>query len=90
DTSQYSAVCTYSIQDIREVFKTKANSKPWSMSIPLQNGRRMTEMCLTPARSSSGSVLKAVNYNGEMVIIEEVQLLAHSEPVKILGLSSIV
>ncbi|KAM9439184.1 semaphorin-4E-like [Clarias gariepinus] len=40
--------------------------------------------------TASGSVLKAVNYNGEMVIIEEVQLFAHSEPVKILRLSSTV
>ncbi|MCI4390806.1 hypothetical protein PGIGA_G00127150 [Pangasianodon gigas] len=38
--------------------------------------------------TASGSVLKAVNYNGNMVIIEEVQLFKHSEPVKILRLST--
>lgn len=38
--------------------------------------------------TASGSVLKAVNYNGKMVIIEEVQLFKHSEPVKILRLST--
>ncbi|KAM9440130.1 semaphorin-4E-like [Clarias gariepinus] len=40
--------------------------------------------------TASGSVLKAVNYDGETVIIEEVQLFARSEPVKILRLSSTV
>ncbi|XP_051557646.1 semaphorin-4E-like isoform X2 [Myxocyprinus asiaticus] len=34
----------------------------------------------------SGSVLKAVNYDGEMVIMEEIQLFEPSEPVKILRL----
>ncbi|KAF7692549.1 hypothetical protein HF521_010159 [Silurus meridionalis] len=34
--------------------------------------------------TASGSVLKAVNYDGEMVIIEEVQLFNHNDPVKIL------
>ncbi|KAI5615286.1 semaphorin-4E isoform 1 precursor [Silurus asotus] len=38
--------------------------------------------------TASGSVLKAVNYDGEMVIIEEVQLFNHNEPVKILRLSN--
>ncbi|XP_053529705.1 semaphorin-4E-like isoform X1 [Ictalurus punctatus] len=38
--------------------------------------------------TASGSVLKAVNYDGKMVIIEEVQLFKHSEPVKILRLSN--
>ncbi|KAF5897298.1 semaphorin-4E-like isoform X1, partial [Clarias magur] len=38
--------------------------------------------------TASGSVLKAVSYNGETVIIEEVQLFVHSGPVKILRLSS--
>ncbi|GAA6103508.1 semaphorin-4E-like, partial [Tachysurus ichikawai] len=37
--------------------------------------------------TASGSVLKAVNYDGKMVIIEEVQLFKQSEPVKILRLS---
>ncbi|XP_060722313.1 semaphorin-4E-like [Tachysurus vachellii] len=37
--------------------------------------------------TASGSVLKAVNYDGKMVIIEEVQLFKQSEPVKILQLS---
>ncbi|XP_047662456.1 semaphorin-4E-like [Tachysurus fulvidraco] len=36
--------------------------------------------------TASGSVLKAVNYDGKMVIIEEVQLFKQSEPVKILRL----
>ncbi|XP_060762128.1 semaphorin-4E-like isoform X2 [Neoarius graeffei] len=38
--------------------------------------------------TASGSVLKAVDYNGEMVIIEEMQLFNHSDPVKILRLST--
>ncbi|XP_047662447.1 semaphorin-4E-like isoform X2 [Tachysurus fulvidraco] len=37
--------------------------------------------------TASGSVLKAVNYDGKMVIIEEVQLFKQSDPVKILRLS---
>ncbi|XP_051989891.1 semaphorin-4E-like isoform X2 [Xyrauchen texanus] len=36
--------------------------------------------------TKSGSVLKAVNYDGEMVIMEEIQLFEPSEPVKILRL----
>ncbi|TSQ01598.1 Nuclear receptor ROR-beta [Bagarius yarrelli] len=38
--------------------------------------------------TASGSVLKAVNYDGKMVIIEEVQIFSQSEPVKILHLST--
>ncbi|XP_036411732.1 semaphorin-4E isoform X2 [Colossoma macropomum] len=38
--------------------------------------------------TASGSVLKVVNYDGDTVIIEEVQLFEPSEPVKILRLSS--
>ncbi|XP_066511837.1 semaphorin-4E-like [Hoplias malabaricus] len=38
--------------------------------------------------TEKGSVLKAVNYDGETVIIEEVQLFNLSEPVKILRLSN--
>uniref|UniRef100_A0A8C1XAM1 Semaphorin-1A n=1 Tax=Cyprinus carpio TaxID=7962 RepID=A0A8C1XAM1_CYPCA len=38
--------------------------------------------------TKSGSVLKAVNYDGEMVIMEEIQLFEPSEPVKILRLSN--
>ncbi|XP_067308830.1 semaphorin-4E [Pseudorasbora parva] len=38
--------------------------------------------------TKSGSVLKAVNYDGEMVIMEEIQLFESSEPVKILRLSN--
>ncbi|XP_046731789.1 semaphorin-4E-like isoform X2 [Silurus meridionalis] len=38
--------------------------------------------------TASGSVLKAVNYDRKMVIIEEVQLFNHNEPVKILRLST--
>lgn len=37
--------------------------------------------------TKSGSVLKAVNYNGEMIIIEEIQLFDLSQPIKILRLS---
>ncbi|XP_076838232.1 semaphorin-4E [Brachyhypopomus gauderio] len=37
--------------------------------------------------TESGSILKAVNYDGEMVIIEEMQVFQQSEPVKILRLS---
>ncbi|XP_016147587.1 semaphorin-4E-like [Sinocyclocheilus grahami] len=36
----------------------------------------------------SGSVLKAVNYNSEMAIMEEIQLFGPSEPVKILRISN--
>ncbi|XP_059419109.1 semaphorin-4E-like [Carassius carassius] len=38
--------------------------------------------------TKSGSVLKAVNYDGEMVIMEEIQLFEPTEPVKILRLSN--
>lgn len=38
--------------------------------------------------TKSGSVLKAVNYDGEMVIMEEIQLFEPSEPIKILRLSN--
>ncbi|XP_042567690.1 semaphorin-4E-like [Cyprinus carpio] len=38
--------------------------------------------------TKSGSVLKAVNYDGEMVIMEEIQLFEPSEPVKILRISN--
>ncbi|KAI4871750.1 hypothetical protein NFI96_029491 [Prochilodus magdalenae] len=38
--------------------------------------------------TDSGSVLKVVNYDGQAVIIEEVQLFQLSQPVKILRLSS--
>ncbi|KAF4117765.1 semaphorin-4E [Onychostoma macrolepis] len=38
--------------------------------------------------TKSGSVLKSVNYDGEMVIMEEIQLFGPSEPVKILRLSN--
>lgn len=39
-------------------------------------------------QSDSGSVLKAVNYDGEVVIIEEIQLFESSQPIKILRLSN--
>lgn len=45
------------------------------------------QMCVCVFVTASGSVLKAVNYNKEPVIIEEVQLFKPSEPVKILRLS---
>ncbi|XP_056598837.1 semaphorin-4E isoform X1 [Triplophysa dalaica] len=38
--------------------------------------------------TKSGSVLKAVNYDGEMVIMEEIQLFESSQPIKILRLSN--
>lgn len=38
--------------------------------------------------TASGSVLKAVNYNRKAIIIEEVQLFKHFEPVKVLRLST--
>ncbi|KAK9980174.1 hypothetical protein ABG768_013557 [Culter alburnus] len=38
--------------------------------------------------TKNGSVLKAVNYEGEMVIMEEIQLFEPSQPVKILRLSN--
>lgn len=45
-------------------------------------------MCVCVFVTASGSVLKAVNYNKEPVIIEEVQLFKPSQPVKILRLSN--
>lgn len=36
----------------------------------------------------SGSVLKAVNYDGDVVIMEEMQLFDSSQPIKILRLSN--
>ncbi|KAM9439189.1 semaphorin-4E-like [Clarias gariepinus] len=164
DTSQYSAVCTYSIQDIREVFskgefKTMVNvnffpkwvtydgsvpdprpgacinndarQKGYFKSLDLPDktllfirDRPLMDQAVEPSSkqpllvkkgaaftsivvasttaldgsihqvmfigTASGSVLKSVNYNGEMVIIAEVQLFAHFEPVKILRLSSTV
>ncbi|KAF4076552.1 hypothetical protein AMELA_G00216340 [Ameiurus melas] len=162
DTSQYSAVCTYSIQSIREVFsegkfKTLYNDKSlskWmtfngdmpdprpgacinndarekmiftSLDLPdktlqfvkerplmdgavkpspqqpllVKKGAAFTRIVVASTTSlngsshqvmfigtASGSVLKAVNYDGKMVIIEEVQLFKPSEPVKILRLSN--
>ncbi|XP_051722221.1 semaphorin-4E isoform X2 [Ctenopharyngodon idella] len=38
--------------------------------------------------TKNGSVLKSVNYEGEMVIMEEIQLFEPSEPIKILRLSN--
>ncbi|KAM9439684.1 semaphorin-4E-like [Clarias gariepinus] len=161
---QYSAVCTYKIQDIREVFskgkfKTVVNVDSFtkwvkseedipdprpgacinndarqkgfltSLNLPVKTlqfvrDRPLMDQAVEPSSqqpllvkkgaaftsivvasttaldgsihqvmfigTASGSVLKAVNYNGEMVIIEEVQLFAHSEPVKILRLSTTV
>ncbi|KAJ8419016.1 hypothetical protein AAFF_G00005150 [Aldrovandia affinis] len=39
--------------------------------------------------TENGFVQKAVNYDGEMFIIEEVQLLQHPEPIKTLRLSAV-
>ncbi|XP_053740435.1 semaphorin-4E-like isoform X4 [Synchiropus splendidus] len=36
-----------------------------------------------------GTIMKAVNYDGEMIIIEEVQVFKRSEPVKILKFSNV-
>ncbi|XP_053507032.1 semaphorin-4E-like isoform X2 [Ictalurus furcatus] len=163
DTSQYSAVCTYSIHSIREVFsegrfKTLYNDRSvfnkWvtyhgdvpdprpgacinndarkkmistSLDLPdktllfvrekplmdeavkpssqqpllVKKGAAFTRIVVASTTAldgsthqvmfigtASGSVLKAVNYDGKMVIIEEVQLFKHSEPVKILRLSN--
>ncbi|KAF5880687.1 semaphorin-4E-like isoform X1, partial [Clarias magur] len=164
ETSQYSAVCTYRIQDIREVFsKSKfktvfsvSDFTGWmtyypdlpdprpgacinndarqkgiftSLDLPVKTlefirdnplmdqavepssqqpllvkkGAAFTSIVVASTTAldgsihqvmfigtASGSVLKAVNYNGETMIIEEVQLFPHSEPVKILRLSTIV
>ncbi|XP_060761395.1 semaphorin-4E-like [Neoarius graeffei] len=161
-TSQFSAVCAYGIQDIREVFSegkfkmlynnhpvTKwvtytgevpdprpgacinndARQKGFSTSLDLPDktlqfvkDKPLMDQAVTPSSqqpllvkegaaftcivvasttaldgsshqvmfigTASGSVLKAVDYNGEMVIIEEMQLFNHSEPVKILRLST--
>ncbi|KAF5897300.1 semaphorin-4E-like isoform X1, partial [Clarias magur] len=161
---QYSAVCTYKIQDIREVFskgtfKNMVNVESiskWvtyndaipdprpgacinndtrqkgiftSMDLPqkalefirekplmdqavepssqqpllVKKGAAFTSIVVASTTAldgsihqvmfigtASGSVLKAVNYNEETVIIEEVQLFAHSEPVKILRLATAV
>ncbi|KAF5897301.1 semaphorin-4E-like isoform X1, partial [Clarias magur] len=162
DMLQYSAVCAYRIQDIREVFSRSnyktmdASNSQWvtyngdvpqprpgacinnatrqqnifkSLDVPdktlqfvkekplmdqavepsskqpllVKKGATFTSIVVASTTAldgsihqvmfigtASGSVLKAVNYNGEMVISEEVQLFAHSEPVKILRLSSTV
>ncbi|KAF5900435.1 semaphorin-4E-like isoform X1, partial [Clarias magur] len=164
DMSQYSAVCAYRIQDIREVFskskfktvhradlvtawKTFTGNLPdprpgacinndarqkgifTSLNLPVETlefirdkplmdqavepssqqpllvkkGAEFTSIVVASTTAldgsihqvmfigtASGSVLKAVNYNGETMIIEEVQLFAHSEPVKILRLSTTV
>ncbi|XP_047662438.1 semaphorin-4E-like isoform X3 [Tachysurus fulvidraco] len=160
DMSEYSAVCAYRIQDIREVFskgkfktlhddtslrkwvtyygplpdprpgacinsKTREKGISKSLDLPdktlmfirdnplmdqavkpseqpllVKKGAAFT--CIVVASTTaldgsshqvmfigtaSGSVLKAVNYDGKMVIIEEVQLFKQSDPVKILRLS---
>ncbi|KAK2868463.1 hypothetical protein Q7C36_000334 [Tachysurus vachellii] len=160
DMPEYSAVCAYRIQDIREVFSegkfktlhndislnkwvtyygpvpdprpgacinSKTREKGFSKSLDLpdktlmfiQNNPLM-DQAVKPSEqpllvkkgavftrivvasttaldgsshqvmfigTASGSVLKAVNYDRKMVIIEEVQLFKQSEPVKILQLS---
>ncbi|KAM9439182.1 semaphorin-4E-like isoform 1-T2 [Clarias gariepinus] len=160
DMLQYSAVCTYRIQDIRDVFsksKFKAmdsSSSRWvtyngdvpeprpgacinnnarqkkffkSLDLPdktlqfvkdkllmdqavepsskepllVKKGAAFTSIVVASTTAldgsihqvmfigtASGSVLKAVNYDEETVITEEVQLFAHSVPVKILRLST--
>ncbi|XP_051265936.1 semaphorin-4E [Dicentrarchus labrax] len=39
--------------------------------------------------TEQGTVLKAVNYDGEMFIIEEIQLFPHPEPIKIMAFSNV-
>ncbi|XP_027006497.2 semaphorin-4E-like isoform X2 [Tachysurus fulvidraco] len=149
---EYSAVCAYRIQDIRDVFSkgqfkmlyTSSLSEKWgkyyghlpashpgacsnsktreSLDLPdetlrdhplmdqavkpseqplvVKKGAAFTRIVVASTTAldgsshqvmfigtASGSVLKAVNYDGKMVIIEEVQLFKQSEPVKILRLS---
>lgn len=40
-------------------------------------------------QKEDGTLLKAVNYDGEMFIIEEVQLFQDKEPIKILKFSNV-
>lgn len=40
-------------------------------------------------QKENGTIVKAVNYDGEMVIIEEVHLFESSEPIKILHFSNV-
>lgn len=40
-------------------------------------------------QKEEGTLLKAVNYDGEMFIIEEVQLFQNTEPIKILKFSNV-
>lgn len=40
-------------------------------------------------QKEEGTLLKAVNYDGEMFIIEEVQLFKNTEPIKILKFSNV-
>ncbi|KAK2868458.1 hypothetical protein Q7C36_000329 [Tachysurus vachellii] len=160
DMPEYSAVCAYRIQDIREVFSegkfktlhddtslnkwvtyygpvpdprpgacinSKTREKGFSKSLDLpdktlmfirdhplmdqtvkpseqpllvKKGAAFTRIVVASTAAldgsshqvmfigtASGSVLKAVNYDGKMVIIEEVQLFKQSDPVKILQLS---
>ncbi|GAA6081386.1 semaphorin-4E-like [Tachysurus ichikawai] len=160
DMSEYSAVCAYRIQDIREVFsegkfktlhndtslrkwvtydrplpdprpgacinsKTREKGISKSLDLPdktlmfirnnplmdqavkpseqpllVKKGAVFTRIVVASTTAldgsshqvmfigtASGSVLKAVNYDGKMVIIEEVQLFKQSDPVKILQLS---
>lgn len=40
-------------------------------------------------QKDEGSVLKAVNYDGEMFIIEEIQVFEPPKPIKILKISNV-
>lgn len=40
-------------------------------------------------KKEEGTVLKAVNYDGEMFIIEEVHLFQSPEPIKVLKFSNV-
>lgn len=44
---------------------------------------------VTSTRKEDGTLVKAVNYNGEMFIIEEVQLFQQRGPIKILRFSDV-
>ncbi|KAG1969091.1 semaphorin-4D [Pimephales promelas] len=163
DSSQYSAVCAYKIEDVRTVFSKSKFKAPftvetsfvkWAMysaelpdprpgacidnhareqgftktldlpdkTLQFVKEKPLMDQAVSPIRNQallvkrgtaftrivvatatalngsnyhvtligtkSGSVLKAVNYEREMVIMEEIQVFEPSEPVKILRLSN--
>lgn len=46
-------------------------------------------VCMFYMQKDEGSVLKAVNYDGEMFIIEEIQVFEPPKPIKILKISNV-